>query len=72
MKQGSKIIVFWTTEEFNRGSDWSFYEVIDTCEDGLFVKGIDSPEGWKHDGSKTFIEYDRTLNIIEILNPITP
>ncbi len=65
MKPGTRIIVSWTTEAFNRGSEWIAFEVIDEAPDGYFVKGVNDPEGNKHDGSKCFINLDDTLNIHE-------
>ena len=65
MNPGTRILVSWTTEAFRRGDEWIAYEVIDSCETGVFVKGITDPEGNQHDGSKTFIEYDDTLSITE-------
>ena len=40
------------------------FEVIDETEEGIFVKGVADPEGNTHDGSKSFIPFSDTLNII--------
>ena len=62
---GKRIIVLWTTDAFNAGNDWIAYRVIDESPDGFWVFGVDSPDGSKHDGSKTFISHGETLGIVE-------
>jgi len=64
--------VSWTTNAFNRGNDWMAFEVIDEADDGYFVKGIADPEGNQHDGSKTFISFCDTLNIIQWMREDQP
>ena len=62
---GKRILVFWTTSAFNKGSDWPSFRVIDVGEDHMWCEGINSPDGSTHDGSKRSISVDETLNIIE-------
>ena len=62
---GKRVIVLWTTDAFNAGNEWIAYRVIDESPDGFWVYGVDSPDGAKHDGSKTFISYDEFWDIVE-------
>lgn len=62
---GKRILVFWTTAAFNKGSDWPSFRVVYANEEMAWCVGINSPDGCKHDGSKCCIKIDETLNIIE-------
>ena len=62
---GKRVIIFWTTEAFNRGSDWPSFLIIDADEDTAWCQGVNSPDGTPHDGSKCAIMEKDTLNIIE-------
>lgn len=64
MKIGDRILVFWTTRAWDDGLDWVSYEILDIGDDGLWVKGVRNPEGYDHDGCKTFIGFDETLEIM--------
>jgi hypothetical protein len=64
MKIGDRILVFWKTRAWDDGADWVSYEIIDIGDDGLWVKGVRNPAGHNHDGSKTSISFDDTLEIM--------
>jgi hypothetical protein len=61
---GKRILVFWNDKAFEEGNDWRSFKVIDERDDGFFVCGVNSPDGFPHDGTKCFIRHDDTQEII--------
>ena len=62
---GKRVLVFWTQKAYDSGSEWPAFVVIDENEEGIWCAGTKSPSGMDHDGTKTFINFKETYNIIE-------
>lgn len=62
---GKRVLVFWTQKKYEHGDEWPSFFVIDETDDGIFCRGVDRPDGMIHDGSKCFILFEDTYDIIE-------
>ena len=62
---GKRVLVFWTQKAYETGCEWPSFFVIDETDDGIFCRGVARPDGFSHDGSKCFIHYKETYDIIE-------
>ncbi len=62
---GKRVLVFWTQKAYDSGSEWPAFIVLDENEDGIWCKGTTRPDGMDHDGSKAFIDFQDTYEIIE-------
>ncbi len=63
--EGKRVLVFWTTAAHNRGDEWKSFMVLDESDEGIFCKGVNAPNGAEHDGTKCFIKFSDTLDILE-------
>ena len=61
---GCRIIVMWTQDAYDKGSDWPAFRILDETADGFFCRGADSPDGSKHDGSKVFIPHSDYIDFV--------
>lgn len=62
---GKRVLVFWTQKAYDKGYEWPSFMVLDENEEGIWCAGTKRPDGMDHDGSKCFIEFEDTCNIIE-------
>jgi hypothetical protein len=49
---GRRVIITWTDKAHARGADWIAFRLIDAGPNSVWLEGVDSPDGAKHDGSK--------------------
>lgn len=60
--EGKRILVRWAEDS---SSDWWAFRVVKECDDGLFLQGVDAPDGAPHDGSHCFAPNAEIVDCIE-------
>jgi hypothetical protein len=62
---GKRVIISWTDKAHRDGADWVAFRVIDTGSDAIWLQGVASPSGSRHDGSRFSAPISEIQDIIE-------
>ena len=62
---GKRVLVLWTDKARAAGSDWIAFRLIDSGLDSVWLQGVNSPNGYEHDGSKVAARDADIWDIIE-------
>lgn len=62
---GKRVLVLWTDKARVAGADWIAFRLLDAGQDSIWLQGVDSPDGAKHDGSRVAARESDIWDIIE-------
>jgi hypothetical protein len=62
---GSRVIVIWTDKAYWNRREWVAFRILDAGIDSLWLQGVASPDGSKHDGTKCHALVSEIREIIE-------
>lgn len=62
---GKRVIVLWTDKARAQGADWIAFRLLDSGDDSVWLEGVESPDGAKHDGSRVAARDSEIWDMIE-------
>ena len=57
---GKRVLIIWTDKAYNQGYDWISFVIESAAENGLLLRGCDSPDGSRHVGN-TCVAHERDI-----------
>lgn len=62
---GKRVLVLWTDKARAAGCDWIAFRLIDAGPDSVWLQGVNSPDGYEHEGCKIAAKDSEIWDIIE-------